>query len=138
MKTFLPPTVHGILDYIVGILTAVSPWLFGFVKLGGAALFLPLYIGCIEVLLSIFTNYKPGIIRVVPMSTHLVADTLLGFILMVSPFLYEFADKGVFLPHFLLGLMMMGSGIFTHSSPLLDNTSRNVKRDYGMSSTDAG
>ena len=53
-------------------------------------------------------------------------DVLMGFVLMISPFLYGFAFdsvrsqgvvKGVFLPELLLGGLLFIMGVFTKKSP---------------------
>ena len=41
---FIPTKVHGILDYVVGALLAVSPWLFQFNR-GGAETWIPVLLG---------------------------------------------------------------------------------------------
>lgn len=110
----------GIFDYIVGLVTASSPWLFGFAHVGGASLFLPLFIGCMVVLMSIFSNYEFGAIKIFPMQMHLSLEVFFGFFLFVSPFLYGFYHL-VFLPQVILGLIMLLLGIFTKNSPFNDD-----------------
>ena len=42
---FLPTSVHGVLDYLVGIALIAAPWLFGFAYVGGIAVYLPIILG---------------------------------------------------------------------------------------------
>ncbi|WDF53777.1 SPW repeat domain-containing protein [Mucilaginibacter sp. KACC 22063] len=115
MKPFISPKAQGVLAYILGILLASSPWLFGFYKFGGAALFMPLCIGSMITIMSIFST-TGGFIKVFPIATNLTLTTFVGFIVMVSPFLWAFSNN-VWIPHFALGLLVFGLGIFSTYSP---------------------
>jgi hypothetical protein len=119
MKSFISTKVHGVLDYASAVLMIASPWLFGFEPVGGAALFLPIVLGAIQFIMVIFTRHELGMYKVVPIQLHLIIDMFLGFILLVSPFLYGFYHI-VFLPHVIFGLLLIGAGIFTSPSPFLD------------------
>ncbi|GAB2690981.1 SPW repeat protein [Mucilaginibacter koreensis] len=120
VKGFLPVQVHGILDYLTGLLLIASPWLFGFSDTrNAAALFIPIILGWLELILSLFTRYPMGAFKVVPMQLHLTLDVLAGFILAVLPFLYGFYHELVW-PHLLIGLFVMLSSLFTQSSPYLE------------------
>jgi len=48
----------------------------------------------------------------------------MGFILIIAPWLYNFSSKGVFLPHLLLGSLLVFLGIFTAKSPFLNKPHR--------------
>jgi hypothetical protein len=120
VKGFLPVQLHGILDYLVGALLIASPWLFGFSEdRNAAALFIPIILGSLEIIMSIFTRYPMGIFKIVPMQLHLTLDVFAGFILAVLPFLYGFYHELVW-PHLLFGLFIMLSSIFTQGSPYLE------------------
>jgi predicted membrane metal-binding protein len=121
MKPFISTKFHAVLDYVGGIIIVASPWIFGFHDVNAAAMFLPILFGGLQLVMLVFTDHEGGLIRVIPMRIHLFLDMLVGFILMVSPFLYGFYPY-VFLPHVLLGLLSFGAGIFTHQSSFLDKT----------------
>jgi predicted membrane metal-binding protein len=116
MNQFISTKMHGVADYLAGIVITASPWLFGFRDVGGAALFIPVVFGTLLTLMTIFTRHEMGLIKVVPMQVHLTLDMLTGFLLIVAPFLYGFYHN-VFLPHLLLGLFLFGSALFTQHSP---------------------
>lgn len=116
MKQFISTRMHGVTDYIAGILVTASPYLFGFAPLGGAPLFIPVVFGFLQLIMVIFTRHETGLIKVIPLQTHLVIDMLVGFLLMVSPFLYKFYPFVVW-PHLLLGAFLFGSALFTRQSP---------------------
>lgn len=107
--------VHGYLDYIVGLLLIVSPWLFGFYR-GGAETWVPVVLGTATIIYSLLTDYELGLARVISMKTHLTLDALSGILLAASPWLFGFAEF-VWQPHFILGLAEIGAILMTRSTP---------------------
>ena len=112
---FLPTRVHGVLDYIVGVLLIGSPWLFDFAR-GGAETWVPVVWGAGAILYSMLTDYELGLSKNISMSTHLTLDLLSGILLAVSPWLFGFADF-VYLPHVLLGILEIGAALVTVKTP---------------------
>lgn len=108
---FLPTSVHGVLDYLVGIALIAAPWLFGFAYVGGIAVYLPIILGIGLILYSFVTNYELGIpgIKFIPMAYHLVFDFVAAALLAASPFLFGFASKplNVWLPHLVVGITVI-------------------------------
>jgi hypothetical protein len=117
MKAIISLKVHGILDYVGGILTTFSPWIFGFADLGDAPLYIPLCLGSMQLVMAIFSNHPYGLFKVFPMQLHLIIDMFAGILIMVSPWIYGFYHV-VFLPHLLLGMMSFFAGLLTRHSPL--------------------
>ncbi len=111
MSTFL----HGIGDYVGSILLIASPFLFGFAT-GGIEQWLPIVLGIIVFIYSLFTRFELGLIKVIPMRIHLVLDGLGGLLLAVSPWLFGFAGT-VFLPHLIFGLLEIGASLTTKTEP---------------------
>lgn len=107
---------HGVMDYIYGLLAISSPWLLNFAD-GTIAQWLPVVIGVVLLLSSIMTNYELGLMRIIPMPMHLWLDIFAGALLLVSPWLFGFADR-VFLPHIIFGVFSIVAGFTTqtHSS----------------------
>ncbi|MEO8971678.1 MAG: hypothetical protein ABI406_08780 [Ktedonobacteraceae bacterium] len=118
---FLPTSVHGVLDYIVGIALIAAPWLFGFAYVGGIAVYLPIILGIGLIVYSFFTNYELGIpaIKFIPMPLHLVFDFVAAALLAASPFLFGFSDKplNVWLPHFVVGIVVILVVIVSQTHP---------------------
>lgn len=112
---FIPTKVHGIVDYLMGLLLIASPWLFGFAD-GGAAQWTPVILGLGALVYSLLTRYELGVMRVIPMSTHLGLDVASGALLAVSPWLFGFADF-VYWPHLIFGLLEIGAGLTTRTTP---------------------
>lgn len=95
--------LHGMLDYLVGFILIISPWIFGFAD-GGPEMWIPIFLGVSAFLYSIITNYELVIFKIISSKTHLTIDALSGILLASSPWLFGFADK-VFIPHLLFGLL---------------------------------
>jgi hypothetical protein len=108
---FLPTSVHGVLDYLVGIALIAAPYLFGFASVGGFAVYIPMILGIGLILYSLVTNYELGIpgIKFIPMPYHLGFDFVAAALLAASPFLFGFANKplNVWLPHVVVGIAVI-------------------------------
>ena len=105
--------LHGFLDYLVGVLLMVSPWMFGFAD-GGAAQWVPVLLGAALIVYSLMTDYELGLVKVIPMKVHLGIDVASGVVLVLSPFIFGFA-AAVFLPHLIFGLIEIGAGLTTRT-----------------------
>ena len=103
--------------WFVGNYYINGTWSVGYYQFGGAALFLPLLIGWLQLIMAIFSNNDHGFIKVFPMQMHLFLDVVTGSFLMCSPFVYGFSEK-VFWPQVLIGGLIFFAGVFTKGSPL--------------------
>lgn len=112
---FIPTRFHGILDYLYGILLIASPRLFDFAA-GGAETWVPVIIGAIVLLQTIFTDFEMGLVRKIPMQSHLMMDFGIGVILALSPWLFGFADR-VYELHLIFGVFSMLASLTTHRTP---------------------
>ena len=118
---FINTKIHGTLDYLMGILLIVAPWLFGFAD-GGAAQWVPIILGLGTLLYSLITDYELGLLKVVSMKAHLMIDLLAGIFLAASPWIFGFADE-VYLPHLILGLVEICTSLMTKQHPSNPETS---------------
>jgi hypothetical protein len=118
----IPTRIHGILDYLVGVVLIAAPWLFGFAD-GSAAMWVPIIIGAGAILNAFLTDYELGVIRIIPMNVHLAIDVIGGIVLAVSPWLFGFADVA-WIPHVVVGLIAIGAGLTTErrvrGKPIID------------------
>lgn len=105
--------VHGVLDYMMGILLIASPWLFGFAS-GGWETWLPVVLGVSAILYSLMTRYEMGLSDNISMRTHLTLDIMSGILLAAAPWIFGFADQ-VYLPHLILGIAEVGAASLTTS-----------------------
>jgi hypothetical protein len=112
---FIPTRFHGILDYLYGVLLIASPWLFGFAA-GGAETWVAVVIGAIVLVQTVFTDFEMGLIKKIPMQSHLMMDFGIGVILAISPWIFGFADY-VFTPHLIFGIFSILAALTTHRTP---------------------
>ncbi len=99
--------VHGVLDYMMGVLLIASPWIFGFVS-NGWETWIPCILGVLTIIYSLMTDYELGLSDNISMRTHLVVDAISGVLLAASPWIFGFADV-VYLPHLILGLVELAA-----------------------------
>lgn len=111
----IPTRVHGIIDYLTGVLLLAAPFIFGFAD-GTAAQWLPMLLGTMTILMSLFTRYELSIAKVIPLPVHLVVDVASGLLLAASPWLFGFADR-IWWPHVVVGLMEIAVPLFTRRQP---------------------
>ncbi|WMJ73136.1 SPW repeat protein [Cytophagaceae bacterium ABcell3] len=108
---FISTRAHAYMDYIIGALLIIAPWLLGFAA-GGAETIIPVVLGIGTILYSMFSDHEMSASRKLPMNTHLSIDIVAGIFLAVSPWLFGFSGL-VWLPHLLVGIVMLLGGIFT-------------------------
>lgn len=118
--------IHGILDYVVGTIIFISPWLFDFATKGSPQMLTPALVGIVGILYSLLTAYEYGVIKVIPMRMHLVFDYIGGAILAASPWLFGFAHV-VFWPHLILGIFEVGAALMTDAQR---STVANTRYNY--------
>ncbi len=99
---FISRNAHGVLDYAVGALLIISPWLFEF-ETNSAAMLVAIALGVAAILYSLITRYEWGLAGLIPFNAHLTIDMMGGFVLALSPWLFGFADV-VYLPHLIIGI----------------------------------
>lgn len=111
----IPTRTHGVIDYLFGIVAIVAPYLLGFAD-GTAAQYVPQLVGIAIIGASLLTNYELGALRVIPMPVHLGLDIATGVLLVVSPWLFGFAER-VMWPHVILGLLEIPIALMTRTVP---------------------
>ncbi|WP_420148214.1 SPW repeat domain-containing protein [Spirosoma sp.] len=111
----IPTKVHGLLDYTTGALFIASPWLLNFAD-NSAARRVAVGTGVAVLGLSALTDYEVGIVKRVPMATHLAVDKANGVLVAASPWLFGFA-KRICWPHLAFGLLELGAGLLTQRKP---------------------
>jgi hypothetical protein len=108
--------VHGYLDYAMGMLLIVSPWLFDFYR-GGAETWVPIVLGISTIVYSLMTDYELGITRMISMKTHLILDAMSAVFLIASPWLFNF-DEIVSTPHVVFGVLELLAVAMTTTIPV--------------------
>jgi hypothetical protein len=112
---FISTRIHGIIDYVVGALLILAPFILGFAT-GGAEMWVPIILGAGIILYSLLTAYEMGATNTIKMPSHLWLDVGAGVLLAVSPWLFGFSEI-VWAPHLIVGLLAIGLGLTTHITP---------------------
>jgi len=106
------------LDYVMGALLIVAPWLFDFAD-GGAKQWVPIIVGVLVIGQSLMTDYELSVVKAIPMGTHLMLDIGTGIVLAASPWIFGFADE-IWWPHLIFGLLEIGAALMTQTRPAYD------------------
>ena len=88
---FVTKTMHAFLDYPVALSLMLLPFL---LQLGGShplALWLAVGTGIAAFVLTLLTDHKLGVFRVLPYSAHLAVDFVVGVVFVVAPIVFSFA-----------------------------------------------
>lgn len=112
---FISTKIHGILDYLIGLLLVSGPWLFNY-NYGGAETWISVAIGILIILYSALTDYELGIIRLIPMKARIIMDAMVGFFLAISPWLFGFSQI-VYIPHVVIGMGGLTMIMFSKPAP---------------------
>lgn len=116
---FIPSRVHGILDYIAAILLVFAPTIFMFNSVGGAAVLIPVILGALLFIYSLFTRYETSALPLIPYPIHLVIDFVAGAFLALSPFLFGFVHQApnAWVPHLVAGIVVILIVLFSRPLP---------------------
>lgn len=120
----IPTRLHGMMDYIVGIVVVASPWIFGFADDSGTAKWTFIVIGLVILATSLMTNYELGVMKVIPMHMHLWADAVVGIVLALSPWIFGYADDAganAWLPALIIGVLELGAAAMSDPWPQRDD-----------------
>lgn len=107
--------IHGMMDYVMGFVLIVAPWILQFVR-GGAETWIPVILGAGVIIYSLLTDYELGVAHVISMPAHLWLDGISGLFLALSPWLFGFAEF-IYLPHLILGILEIGAATMTDPTP---------------------
>lgn len=87
---FITKTIHAYLDYPVAFSLMALPFVLSLGQSHPAAKWLGVGTGIAAFVLTLLTDHKTGVIRVVPYSVHLAVDFLVGVTFVVAPFALGF------------------------------------------------
>lgn len=102
MLRIIPTKVHGVLDYLAGLLLIALPTILGFDS-QLTETWVMIILGIITLIYSMLTRYELAFASLISMRMHLWLDLLAGAILAGSPWLFHFSDR-VYMPHLIFGL----------------------------------
>jgi len=72
---FISPKIHGLIDYFSIVFFLISPAVFGFT---GFAAILCYALGGAHLLLTLFTSFPLGLIKLVPVGVHALIELVVG------------------------------------------------------------
>ena len=102
--------VHNILDYVIGAVLALCPYVFGFSGIPAARnVFLVLGLGLIAY--SLCTNYYYSIAKFIPLGVHMAMDVIAGIVLILAPGIFGYRaliSDSQYVLHFIMGLAAVG------------------------------
>lgn len=88
---FVSKNIHALLDYPVAIMLLTAPFVLGLGESAPAALWLAVGTGVAALLLTILTDHKLGLIRVIPYPMHVFVDAMVGVTFLAAPFALSFS-----------------------------------------------
>ena len=87
---FVTKTVHAFLDYPVALSLIATPFVLGLGKTNPAALWLSVVTGVAAFVLTLLTDHKTGVFRVLPYWLHVAVDRTVGLAFATAPFVLGF------------------------------------------------
>jgi hypothetical protein len=113
----IPTKIHGIIDYVSGLILILTPVIFGFAELTGAPVLIPRILGVTIIIMSLLTRYEVGLVTLISFRIHLAIDYIGGFILATSPWFFGFSSlsKNVWLPHLFAGIILFAIALISET-----------------------
>lgn len=87
---FITKNIHALLDYPVAAAFLILPFALGLGSSHPLALWLGVGTGAAALVLTLFTDHKLGVFRVLPYTFHLLVDALVGVVFLATPFALGF------------------------------------------------
>lgn len=115
---FIPTSVHGAVDHVVGPALVLAPTLLRLGRTSPEGL-TARAVGGVEAFYSNITDYELSMKNVVPMKVHLALDAAGGAALALVPQLTGARTRGKkhWVPHLAIGALEIGMAAFTKTEP---------------------
>lgn len=110
-RNAIPLAVHGLIEYGLGVLFILAPFLFSFDT--DAPTVLSALLGAAILVMAVLTDAPTGLSRTLPLASHVVLDFVISVFLIAAPFLFGFSDDDPALAFFLVtgvGYLLMSVG----------------------------
>lgn len=86
----IPRLVHGLLEYLAGVLLIAAPFIFDFDEGGAKAA--SIVVGLVVIALAAASEGKPGLVDQIATPAHAVLDYVIAAVLVAGPFLFGFSE----------------------------------------------
>lgn len=86
----LSPRVHGYLDFVVVVLFAMAPTVFGFTGLPATVSYV---LAGVHLTLTLLTAFPAGVVKLIPFTVHGALELLVGILLVVAPWAAGFSEQ---------------------------------------------
>src|SRR5688500_6786258 len=110
--------VHGVIDYATAATLITLPGVLGLSPRLTRAMQL---IGLKKLIVAMLTQHEMGIVKLIPMKTHLAMDAVTGATLAALPLLLDERDEDAMATCVTLGLMEIASSVMTDTQPREDS-----------------
>jgi hypothetical protein len=98
-RNSVPLYAHGLAEYGVGGLSIIAPFLFSF---GDTATVVSILLGAGIIVLGFVTESPTGVVRNMPIASHVVLDYVTSLLMLVAPFVFGFTDDAAATAYFIL------------------------------------
>lgn len=116
MQPSRPRSIHTLLDYAIGVLLLVGPWLFDLTS-SFIASSTTIAFGAVVIANAYCMNYRVRGRRL-PVPMHMLCDVVCGGLLVAAPWILRFAERS-WIPHLVVGAVIAVRGLFFLSVVLL-------------------
>jgi hypothetical protein len=96
----VPLYVHGVVEYGVGALSIIAPFLFSFGS--DPATVVSILLGAGIIVLGFVTESPTGVARNMPIASHVVLDYVTSLLMLVAPFVFGFTDDATATAYFIV------------------------------------
>lgn len=100
---FIPTMLHGIGDYVFGLIVIGLPFLYGWT---GSQRWVLIALGIFLLLYSVCTDYELGAARLLRVEAHMFLDVIFGLLMLILPRLLNFS-RDSFAPTSVIGILSL-------------------------------
>jgi len=120
MNRWSRPTLHShaILDGVAVLSLLLAPYVFGFARVTSARNLFWVLAGC-SALYTLLTNFRGGVIRILPFGLHRVFDVIAAYFLMIGPVALDYRSSITgwqYSIHLILGALWIIAAVATRAS----------------------
>ncbi|MEO7979982.1 MAG: hypothetical protein ABI807_03675 [Sporichthyaceae bacterium] len=87
----VPPFVHGVVEYVAGVLLIVAPFLFAFDSTAATAA--SVVVGLVVLAFTATSDLPTGLVRTISTGVHVTVDVVTAVLLVALPFVLAFTDE---------------------------------------------